>query len=150
MVVVTGPEGSGTGVMTALLRWAGIDTLHRSIPYAGTWWDGEDPESGIPWPDGTRFVVVHRRPDVRNLALLGRKPLLAQSIEEARAQYDRALRRLAAIPDAFWVEYGAIVREPLVQVANVCRWLGVPAPSEPPDFVYDADAKWLSVLEPRG
>ena len=144
-VLVTGPEGSGTHMLASLIAALGIEVVNRSLPYAGVWWRyPTDPEGGV-LPE--RSVIITRRPDVRNLALLGRKPPLVATITEARAAHDRALRALARIPDAYWLCYEAVCAEPLVQMANVADWLGVPVASELPP-VHDANAKWLSFLEP--
>lgn len=160
-VLVTGPEGSGTHMLAAIVRgYLGIEPIDRSLPYAGTWWANPvpagldrprtyfDPATGEPFPSDTRTVVIVRRPDVTQLALLGRKPPLAADIVQARSQWERALAALAAMPGACWLTYEAVVTAPRTQADNLAAWLGVEPVGSMPE-VRDENRKWLSFLEAR-
>jgi hypothetical protein len=136
-VVACGPENSGTRLLHKVLTlYLEIDAVHRSMPHAGEWWG--------PAPD-ERYVVIVRRPDVTCLSILGRHPALVRDIAEARANWDRALRTLAAIPGAFWITYEALMIEPVIQADSIATWLGVEPSGTMPEMI-DANVKWLSAL----
>jgi len=136
-VVACGPENSGTRLLHKVLTsYLDVDAVHRSMPDAGVWWE--------PSPD-ERYVVIVRRPDVTCLSILGRHPALVCDIGEARANWDRAVCALAAIPGAFWVTYEALMAEPAVQADNIAAWLGAEPAGAMPEMI-DANVKWLSAL----
>ena len=147
-LVVTGPEGSGTTILAHICAAAfPVEVRHRSMPHAEDWWTPErDPDTGEAYPPDTRWLIIQRRPDVTTLAILGRKPPLATDIHNARYRWRRAMVALAALPDAYWLTYEALIVDPARQIANVGTWLGMtPAPDLP--VVRDENAKWLSALE---
>lgn len=151
-LIVAGPEGSGTHLLTELLLAYGIpEATQRSLPYAGVWWvvDGppKDPVTGLLDEPDTEYVVIQRRPDVTTLALLGRKPPLVTDIWQARKHWGLAIAALATLPEAVWVSYEALVASPLAQVERIARAVGRRRmiPGALPE-VRDENAKWLSAL----
>lgn len=137
-VVACGPENSGTRLLhQVLIEYVGIEAVHRSMPNAGVWWQ--------PDPD-ERYVVITRRPDVTCLSILGRHPALVRDIGEARSNWDRAIRAMAAIPGAFWITYEALMVEPTTQADAIAAWLGVEPAGIMPTMI-DANVKWLSALD---
>lgn len=146
LVVVAGPEGSGTHMLADALQSMGAEVLHRSLPHAGIWWDHYDPETLAGYPPH-RMVIIQRRPDVTTLALLGKKPPLVSTVQQARSQWERAMRLLASYTDAVWVSYEAILLDPAAQFRNLARALDLEMPEGWSYPVRDENAKWLSVLE---
>lgn len=149
MIVVTGPEGSGTRFLATVLRERfGVEPVHRPMPEHDVWWDYRDD------PPGTRYVVIIRRPDVTQLAILGQLALwegtpvraLRHDWHEAREWWHRAVETLAGIPDAWWVSYEALVADVGAQADNLGRWLGLD-PTGPVPEARDENAKWLTYIE---
>lgn len=143
-LVVVGPEGSGTHLLTDLLRACGAEAEQRSLPYASVWWLDEDgavrfdPATGEPFPDGTGFVLITRDPFCTTRSVLRRH--LAP--DEATADYARrqAVARLSRLP-ATPVRYEAIVEAPREVIGSLCRQLGLTLPPDLPP-VRDENAKW--------
>lgn len=131
-VVVAGPESSGTRHLHRIVtEYIGVPALHRSMPNDEVWWDHAD-------YTGARFVVIVRRPDCTVASQVARDMPYAGA-----ASWDRAIAALAAIPDALWVCYEALVAAPQVQADRVAAWLGVVPTGTLPE-TYDANAKWLA------
>lgn len=106
-VLATGPEASGTTILTHLLAAGGADALHRSQPEGPDWIDVEA------MLDDFDHTVVIVRGLVGNLASLQRKGL-AETPEAAAARRRKALSRLAPIlghPRVTVVTYESL-REP--------------------------------------
>lgn len=143
-VVCCGPESSGTRILAEIVRdYVGEEVVHRSVPHGneGTdgdgWWDAAD------FADA-RFVVIVRRPDVTALSSLAHNH--TASVQQHRAEWQRAIGFLATLPAAYWVSYEALVAAPQVQADNIAQWLGV-TPTGAMPAVADYNGKWLSVLE---
>lgn len=134
-VIVCGPESSGTRILHAIVRdYIGVDAIHRSLPYAGEWWNWHD------LPDA-RFVVIQRRPDVTTQSILARH--MAADAAQHRADWQRAIAMLATIANAYWLSYEALTAAPRVQADNIAAWLGVTPSGAMPEIV-DNNAKWLA------
>lgn len=145
MVICCGPESSCTRLLHRIVsEYIGVEAIHRSMPHGD-----EGPEGDGWWsPDefpGARFIVITRRPDVTGLSAMAHNHV--DSIGQHRNEWQRAMGILAAIPDAYWVSFEALLLWPEVQAANIARWLGVDPPREMPP-VHNVNLKWLSVLEP--
>ena len=144
MIVVCGPEGSGTHLLTGLLRACGADAGQRSLPHAGVWWvdaDGAppfDPESGLPFPDGTRFGAIVRDPYCTLRSVMRRH--LAPGFGPAEYARQEAVRRLASLP-GIAVTYEALVADPRRVMGDLCRALDLSLPEQLPE-VRDENAKW--------
>jgi hypothetical protein len=142
-VVVIGPEGSGSWMLTQCIR-DGLrieDTVHRSIPHGGVrvpW--HIDAETSEPWGQ-VHYVVITRRPDVTALSTLARG--LAPDLGTAQRQWRDAVAELAHIPGATWVSYEAFIADPGTQLMNIARALGMTFVF--PDVIpgiFDASEKW--------
>lgn len=143
MVICCGPESSCTHLLHRIVvEYIGVPAIHRSLPH------GDEGPQGDGWwqPDDfppARFVIITRRPDVTGLSAIAHGHVT--DIGQHRNEWQRAIGVLAAIPDAYWVAYEALLLWPEVQADNIARWLGVePTGAMPP--VYNNNEKWLSVL----
>lgn len=138
-VVACGPESSGTRLLHRLIAsLPGVEAVHHSMPHGEEWWDWHEFE-------GHRFVIIVRRPDVAAMSAVASS--CVTSIAEHRQEWPRAITMLAAIPDAYWVFYGALVADPETQMANIAGWLGVGKGEA--DFraeVRNENDKWMRYL----
>ena len=145
LVVVCGPEGSGTNMLTDLLVAAGIPAVQRSLPRAEVWWVGEDgatwdPMTGEPWPAGTVFVTIYRDPHCTVQSVMRRH--LSWSAAAAEAARAAAVDRLAVLP-ALVVQYERLVaggRCALVALADALLFPDAAIPDDP--GMRDENAKW--------
>lgn len=144
MVVVTGPESSGTRLLAGIVRDVlGVEAWHHSMPHGDAgpngdgWWLPEE------FPDA-RFVIIVRRPDVTGPSAVfhSHVPTLAQHREE----WQRAISVLASIPDAYWMSYEALVANPVVQISSLAHWLGTTLDPEKLPEITDRNDRWLRLL----
>ena len=148
-VVVCGPEGSGTRILHKTVQeFLGItEAIHLSVPNGGEWWHWEEVSN-----KGGLFIVITRRPDVTALSLVGRHPMSVTSYQEARSNWETAIRMLAMLPRAYWITYEAFLADPERQARNIAAWLKSHKISitlgTMPEII-DNNAKWLSFLEGR-
>jgi hypothetical protein len=151
MIVCTGPIGSGTRLLYSIVRFdlgLGLEAIHSSLPsgpngmpyptdepYA--WWTHDD------FPVGARFVVITRRPDALVRAVMHRTdiPAIPKDVEVIGSMYRQAIDILAKIPNAYWVDYQALVSDPWQQVENLGVWLGCGGALR--GIIRDENAKWL-------
>jgi hypothetical protein len=114
-------------------EYLGLEATHHSQPNGGEWWD---------WTkfEGARFVVIQRRPDATTSSALARE--MAPDRQAHAVDWAAAMKLLAAIPDAYWMSYEALLAQPLVQAQNLAGWLGVTPTGVMPEIT-DENAKWL-------
>jgi len=158
MIVCTGPVSNGTRLLTDIVRAiveGRDDVEHRSMPQWSDFWDYRDD------PEGTTYVIIVRRPDIAvrsahrqghgNPDLPGQEGLDHRLTEsELMEWWERAMRRLAHIPGAYWLSYEALVAAPRQQIEALAGWLmeqplrdgRVPA-SLDVATIRDENAKWL-------
>lgn len=105
-------------------------------------------------PEGTRYVVIQRRPDVVQLSLLAQharwegedvRPL-RPDWATSREWWHRAIEALAHVPGAYWMSYEAMVVDARIQMQALAAWLGV-EPVGPLIPTEDGNRKWLTFLE---
>ena len=140
MIVCCGPPSSGTrllhGVVRDRFRVHHSEVYHMAMPAEGLWWSWRD------FDDASRFVVIQRRPDATvKSALAANHPTLPETAAGMHAMWLRSIECLAAIPNAYWLSYEALVANPRQQVDNLGAWLGMKWSG--PLGIYDANAKWV-------
>lgn len=138
-IVVTGPESSGTRMLTRMLREAGGSVVHRPMPYGGKRKakDANGRSVRIPgtavWPELVDdepdvVVVVERdlRSTIRSQVEVGHVADEDEALAAIRRAYLDIATQLAALKVPFWpVAYGAMSR-PEAR-ADLCGWLGLDA-----------------------
>lgn len=58
-VLCTGPESSGTRLLTRLVGDLGVESIHRSVPHAKKW---------IDWPVVDKIIIIVRDPFITELS----------------------------------------------------------------------------------
>lgn len=139
MIVVVGPEGSGTNMLTELLNGCGLEAIQRSLPYAGVWWIGPTgvPETlTLPEED---YVVITRDPIATVHSTMRRRLYATHAI--ACASWWVAYERCRLLP-AYRVTYEEFVAEPLRRLQELCVAFGATMPTALPFPVTDENEKW--------
>jgi hypothetical protein len=131
LLVATGVEHSGTGLLARILATSGLPVIHRAMPHVfegrEVWWDAD-----VFRP--CRFVIIERAADPWFASTVAR----GLSSTEAYGRWSKA-RRLLPRPDA-WMNYEELVAYPDRAVSNLAILLGVALTI--PEPIYDGNAKW--------
>lgn len=126
VVVVVGPESSGTRLLTELVSDLGVEAIHRSVPYGPDWW----PDRGD--VHASHVVVIWRDP--------------ATTVEsQERHGHLRIWRRFASGDERYSASVGEIVRhvfwgrlpyheiryedltaDPQARMDEIADWLQIP------------------------
>lgn len=143
-VYAVGPEGSGTHMLTELLRSMGCRAMQRSLPHGGVWWVGPgarptvfDPQTGRSYRG--RLVVITRDPVCTVRSVMRRHLAPTAAIAERQRRY--AVERLVRASLGPAVTYEAIVADPLGVMEGLAAVLGIEAPTGLPP-VRDENAKY--------
>lgn len=140
-VAVIGGESSGTRLMARLLSRAGCEVLHRSFPYEGAplrhW-----PMAAVAGYEPDAVVVMTRDwwASVPSQVRAGHVPDEATALANLRHAW-QLTAQVAAGHDWVAVGYESLVQRPAVVVANVCHWLGIPAPDV--GEIFDGNNRYL-------
>ena len=123
-VLCTGPESSGTRLLTRLVGGLGIKTTHKSIPHALNWWDET---AGI-----THIVCIVRDPFITQISATetghpsfwsGREATFPYRITNAwQVMLDNC--RTSGLP---WIPltYEGLLLRPQWTLDNIADWIGV-------------------------
>ena len=146
-IVACGFVSSGTRLLYRIIHDDfGMFDIHRSYPHWEDLWDWRD------FPEGTKFVAIHRRPDVAIPAARAAKhPGVRENVlrdppaddMELMDWYKRFMEMMSDQPDVYWVDYEKLVAEPLKVTGQLAEHLAYKG-----DYVYrqirDENAKWLT------
>jgi hypothetical protein len=138
-VRVCGPESSGTRALAAnlsrLCEPYGIAVRRLSLPHGEYWWGHQEVA-------GSKVIIITRRPDYQ--AISAARSGCTATVEEAAAEWPRAIGMLASIPGAYWVLYEAMVHDAATQLAGVCEYLGIPFDASLVEPWRDENAKYAA------
>jgi hypothetical protein len=120
----TGPESSGTRMLSRLVRGLGVKASHRSIPHGMKWWDQ---------PDGvTHIISVVRDPFMTEASARGAEHYKYWEGVDAEFPHRilKAQRVLAWNAEPFgdkWLPltYDGLLIRPQWTMDRVAEWLGV-------------------------
>ena len=154
VIVCTGPESSGTRLLTWIVRNnLSLEADHLSMPEGpphddapkvDEWWNWE--EVAAQWEDmtgePTRFVGILRRPNLAGLSAVRRG--IVADLDAHRLEWLKAMEMLTAIPDIYWVSYAGLIANPAYEIGYLARRLH--ATPRWPARVVDANQKWLEIL----
>lgn len=124
-VTCTGPESSGTRLLTRLVSGLGVVAVHRSVPHGPEWWPRLDDT------DSTHMVVITR--DIEK-TLASQKRAGHMQVWQHRLspqeKYDLSVGVLIRQTrlwgrKALWIEYEDLVAEPQRVMDAVAAFLGV-------------------------
>ena len=90
----------------------------------------------------SRVVIITRRPDYQ--AISAARSGCTATVEEAAAEWPRAIATLASIPGAYWVLYEAMVQDAATQWAGICAFLGIPFDAKLVEPWRDENAKYAA------
>ena len=125
------------------------------MPHWDQFWEPEDLGFTV-----SRYVIIVRRPDIStrsahnqghgNPSLVGSDGTLhwahfdhRVTVEELGEWWWKAMDKLAALPDAHWVSYEALVSNPERQLRNLAKALGSTTHKIPFEIT-DGNEKWLT------
>lgn len=126
VVMVVGPESSGTRLLTGLVSDLGVEAVHRSVPYGPDWW----PDRGdalvshvvVIWRDLAATLESQQRNG--HLRIWGR---FADADERYSTSVGEIVRHVhwGTIP-FLEVQYEALVDDPQFSMDGIADWLDVP------------------------
>lgn len=117
-------------MLTKVVRSWGLKAVHRSMPHWDRFWTPDDLDFPV-----DKFVIIVRRPDfsvksayqqghgdprLKGWGHLGHR----MTEEELEQWWWQAIDHLAALPNAHWVFYAALVSNPEVQLRALAKALG--------------------------
>lgn len=121
-VLCTGPESSGTRLLTRLVGSLGVDAIHRSVPHAMDWWNAPS--------DIDRFIVVVRDPFVTEVSAKeaghpsywsGIDSTFPYRVTKAWETIIDNVRGKPWIP----ITYEGLLLRPQKTLDNIADWMGV-------------------------
>lgn len=153
-ILVVGPEDSGNRLVHRIILSCGAYTSTGEIPKQIHHIPAHDVHliarslpHGEEWPDlpalidsfaPHKIVLVWRAREWQLAAVLHQRH--ADSLPEARSERALAEMMMAAVNgDVYIIIYELLTLNPIVQVANLGRWLGLPL--RVPELIFDADAR---------
>lgn len=124
-VLCTGPESSGTRLLTRLVSNLGVEAIHRSIPHGKEWW-------AIKPEDYDRAIFICRDPFMTEIS----------ATEAGHPQHWEG--RLSRYPDRLINAWSAFT---IHIVWSGKQWLPLTYEGllDRPQFVMDGVAQWLGV-----
>lgn len=125
IVVVVGPESSGTRLMTVLVSDLGVQAIHRSVPYGPEWWPNRGDD------EATHWLVLSRDREATLLSQKNAGHLQAWTRMKPEEKFDCSVgvmhRHLDHLHDSerFLLDYEDLVADPQVCMDEIAEWLGV-------------------------
>lgn len=125
-VVCTGPESSGTRVLTRTVNLLDVEAIHRSIPHAERWWDMPSQVDA--------FIFISRDPFITEMSGLEANHINHCGWKGIDREYPyrltNAWREFAnnvIVPREKWIPltFEGFVARPQWTLDHIAEWLGV-------------------------